>query len=252
MKTIKVMAIVLSLFMTVFASSCVFFKTVETSDVTAKIESVEVHTTVGETAMPETVANTTAEIAEATVSAAPAEIPIPKEYTEILEMYKTGIENKWTPEQYDSVGISYLVANLELSDIGYAVFDLDENGVDELIVNGGDDSALNVFTIADGKLVSLLSGAERNRYFLCEEGYIISEGSYNAAAGEDVVHLLKGDEVVPLQYFVYEYAEEAEEAQFYFSTKTDEVEKMSPISAESAYEMLGGYMPLELTFETLE
>lgn len=252
MKILRFLAATLACAISVSLASCVYVAKVEEGNITAKVESIDTVASpkAAETTIQETL---TTAVGRLTDSSAPSETPLPAEYTDILETYKTGIENRWMPEQYESAGISYTAYYLtDVSAVGYALFDLDSNGTDELIVNVGGDWAMNVFTISDGELVSLLSGGERNYFYLFEEGFIMSEGSYSASAGEYVIYQLKEDKIVPLQYFVYEFEGEEEEPQFYFSTKTKDPESMSPISADSAYEMLGGYMPLEIVFDTLK
>ena len=247
MKFFKFITTVLACAMAVSLTSCVYVTKVKEGDITAKVESLDTvaSETVAETTVQETIATSATDASSA--------LPLPTEYSDILEVYKTGIESKWMPEQYENAGISYTAHYLtDISEIGYALFDLDDNGTKELIISTSGNQIMNVFTVSGGKLVSLLSCTERTHFYLFEDGFIISSGAYSAFSGDYVVYQLKEDNIAPLQYFVYEFEGDNEKPLFYFSTKTKDTESMSPISSESAYEMLAGYVPLEITFDSLK
>jgi len=72
-----------------------------------------------------------------------------------------------------------------LSTIGYAFVDIDNNGTEELIVaqSFGNDwpcDILNIYTISDNKVVMLAEGWSRNRYYLLNDGTVYNEGSNGA------------------------------------------------------------------------
>ena len=76
-----------------------------------------------------------------------------------------------------------------LAGIGYTFYDVDGNGIEELIIadmlndDGGrwDNRILLMYTLHDDKPVLLIDGWARNRYYLLNDGTIYHEGSGGAA-----------------------------------------------------------------------
>jgi beta-lactamase regulating signal transducer with metallopeptidase domain len=97
---------------------------------------------------------------------------------------------------------SYLIFNEHIDPmfaIGIKVMDLDKNGQNDLLVSaynglyGTRDYVYDAYTIKEGKLVHLLSGGERSRYYLHEDGYIEHQWAGGAAlSGTDFYRLVDG------------------------------------------------------------
>ena len=73
-----------------------------------------------------------------------------------------------------------------LAGIGYTLYDVDGNGIEELIIadtgpEGWNNRILLMYTLHDDKPVLLLEGWARNRYYLLNDGTIYNEGSSGAA-----------------------------------------------------------------------
>ena len=76
-----------------------------------------------------------------------------------------------------------------LADIGYIFYDVDGNGIEELIIadtmqdDGGpwDNRILLMYTLHDDKPVLLIDGWARNRYYLLKDNTIYNESSSSAA-----------------------------------------------------------------------
>lgn len=76
--------------------------------------------------------------------------------------------------------------NEALASIGYTFYDVDGNGIDELIiVDTGEkewhNRILLMYTLHDDKPALLADGWARNRYYLLNDGTIYNEGSSGAA-----------------------------------------------------------------------
>ena len=93
---------------------------------------------------------------------------------------------------FSTVGIrESLGRNTEeiLADIGYIFYDVDGNGIEELIIadtmqdDGGpwDNRILLMYTLHDDKPVLLIDGWARNRYYLLKDNTIYNESSSSAA-----------------------------------------------------------------------
>ncbi|WP_026667790.1 hypothetical protein [Butyrivibrio sp. AE2005] len=118
-------------------------------------------------------------------------------YDALISRLKKNIEddnyNGLTPEL---TGLSY-VLSWELADddvtVGYFIKDIDGDGIDELFFGScrNDDNEYysspfdcviyDMFAIRGGKLTHVFSGAERSRYYLCENGAIANEGASSAS-----------------------------------------------------------------------
>lgn len=75
--------------------------------------------------------------------------------------------------------LSYMYRRVaSLSDVGFALIDLDQNGQTELIISGIDMPFIfDLYTISDGEVIHLFSSAERNSYYLFENGYMENQWS---------------------------------------------------------------------------
>lgn len=87
-----------------------------------------------------------------------------------------------------------------LSSIGYAMIDIDGNGVEELIIAEKSedeigDRILDIYTIKNDQAILIVEGFVRDRYYLLEDNSIYNEGSGGAAYTMFGVYELPKDEV---------------------------------------------------------
>lgn len=114
-------------------------------------------------------------------------------YKEQMDLVYQALSQEWSVDKYFENEISSLISNHyeenALENVGYVLKDLDGDGKDELIISAvsKDSSAgmiYDVYSAPNGKVVHVLSGHERNRYYLqwMEEGaYMIANESSNSA-----------------------------------------------------------------------
>ena len=114
-------------------------------------------------------------------------------YKEQVELIYQALSEEWRFDQCLDNNISSLISyNYEgnaLDNVGYALQDLDGDSKEELLisavskdVSGG--MLYDVYTAPDGEVIHVLSGHERNRYYLqwLEEGaYMIANEASNSA-----------------------------------------------------------------------
>lgn len=160
------------------------------SDVPAK-ETVKSEETVKpeETAKPE-------ETVESEETAKPEDVAENTEgniYKEQMDLVYQALSQEWSVDQYFDNQISSLISNHyegnPLDNVGYALEDLDGDGKEELLISAVSKDAsggmlYDVYTAPDGEVVQVLSGHERNRYYLqwLEEGaYMIANEAANSA-----------------------------------------------------------------------
>ncbi|MBQ4561618.1 MAG: hypothetical protein IJA55_04745 [Clostridia bacterium] len=132
---------------------------------------------------------------------------LPACYKEIIDLLING-KTYWAVGSAESGGIpglpevGKLYANCkELSQVGYALIDIDNNGTDELFIGGGTEKfeIFDIYTAKDGKALHLISGAEGSKYMLNSDGTLYntwSNGAYNSGeswykmnpAGDGLAH----------------------------------------------------------------
>ena len=90
--------------------------------------------------------------------------------------------------------LSYMYRhNDELSEVGFALIDLDGNGQEELILSDPSKFVYDLYTISNGKAVHLFDGGERYCYTLRENGIVENSWSSSAAtSGNDFYKLNDG------------------------------------------------------------
>ena len=129
----------------------------------------------------------------------PAETTIPYTYEEIVEniidAYPWESDDGSAPIPDLLPHTSYMYLRQEsLSEVGYALIDLDNNGTNELILSDfTNDYVYDVYTYVDGETVHLFSSGERYAHYLYENGYIEYQWSSGAAiSGHDFMRLSNG------------------------------------------------------------
>lgn len=106
-----------------------------------------------------------------------------RRYETTLNKYVRAAEEGWSAETCSANEISILCAGLSADRLGFALLDLDGNGVQELIVAMDDESQsiLDLYTLSGGVPVRVLSSGDSSVYFLGEgsgiENIVLESGS---------------------------------------------------------------------------
>ena len=104
-------------------------------------------------------------------------------YRQIIDKYKTGVDEKWTIQEFSENNLAY-VCGYRPEHVGYAFMDLDGNGVKELIIGdteyGIDGVIYALYSYADGSIKEVFSSGERDRHSLCDGGIILNDWSNSA------------------------------------------------------------------------
>ena len=128
-------------------------------------------------------------------------------YRAVLMMFYESISCQWSnrdnkgwddPADPDSVTYMFpqYYKNAALSDIGYALIDIDQNGQDELMVSSLNSAEygmiFDMYTVVDGMVVHVLSSGERAQYCLADDGSIMFSGSSSALESMTERYSLQG------------------------------------------------------------
>ena len=124
-------------------------------------------------------------------------ISLPNEYDVIINNIINAYP--WNDDDINMVlenpELSYMYRqNSELSEIGFALIDLDGNGQEELIIADPSKFVYDLYTISNGKAVHLFDSGERYCYVLRENGLVENSWSSSAVtSGHDFYKLNDGE-----------------------------------------------------------
>ena len=121
-----------------------------------------------------------------------------KAYGSVIDKYRAAYAsgNSQNPEYLWNQGISEMCAYS--SGVGYALKDLDKNGIPELIVAGmgtedfSDKMVYGLYTLDSGTPVNLFSSQARSRWYLRTDSLLLNEGSSGAAYSNVFLYGIKG------------------------------------------------------------
>ena len=122
---------------------------------------------------------------------------LPNEYATIINNIINAYP--WNDDDMNMVlenpELSYMYRrNSELSEVGFALIDLDRNGQEELIISDPSKFVYDLYTISNGKAVHLFDSGERYCYILRENGLVENSWSGSAAtSGHDFYKLNDGE-----------------------------------------------------------
>lgn len=138
-------------------------------------------------------------------------------YKEILQTYDTALQEQWNPGQLMEEGLSVLLSYCyegdPLSNVGYALLDVNGDDQEELIIGTihGDEfvdkMVFALYTMTEDGPQQVFVGEERNRYYIMAEeagGYFFAnEGSNGAGNSVWYYTMLDGTELAVTQGIVY-------------------------------------------------
>lgn len=194
-------------------------------------------------------------------------------YDNVLDMYYESISCNWTNcngNGWDNVGdpdnacyiLSRYEAERSLSEVGYCLLDINDDGRSELIISLLNEPGLEAFpelytgtfydlyTIVNGEIIHAVSAGERDRYNLAVDYTINNHGSGDAVLSSDVNYRLDGaDGTLKVnQVVIYDGWRDSENPYFYATTDYyDEetydfnYEVLKPISNDEASVLLDSF-----------
>jgi len=169
-------------------------------------------------------------------------------YQSLLERYQTALREDWNPGQCMEEGLSLMVAHRGeyYEDLGYAMKDLDGNGIDELIITDG-LNIYDLYTIIQDEEVGplhLASAMERIQYYLTTDGWIYNLGSGGAAVSYHTLYSLEGRELKLLEGYMMDADTDPHNPWFYY----DGENRLGPCPTEKAAAAMDSYVFAEIPF----
>ena len=180
---------------------------------------------------------------------------LPNEYATIINNIINAYP--WNDDDMNMVPenpeLSYMYRrNSELSEIGFALIDLDGNGQEELIISDPSKFVYDLYTISNGKAVHLFDSGERYCYILRENGIVENSWSGSAVtSGHDFYKLNDGklDFVERITFDAYHAEDvgvikeltEANADNCFFISPTDQFEDYKSVTSREAIEKIESY-----------
>ena len=180
------------------------------------------------------------------------------EYDEIVQKYRDGMAANWDMGMFQDNGLCYLAGHemrLDEHDVGYYLKDINNDGIDELFIgefdNNGDAMMFyDLYTMVDGERKLVVSSAERNGYYLCEDNTIGNIGSGGAMnTGYCYFELVSGE--LQLKETVFTDAMEHPENPWFYTTETTYGDYSTPISEEEFNRVINKYVFVSIPYTSL-
>ncbi len=138
-------------------------------------------------------------------------------YNKILEKHLTAINERWDSNKLEQENMSYMynvinqTNNNPLDKIGYAYYDVNVDGIEELLIGEiaeGEWKGViyDIYTMVNRKPAHVISGGERDRYYVCDDSFICNEYSSGAEESGLIVYNLveNSTELFPQVGFKYD------------------------------------------------
>lgn len=149
--------------------------------------------------------------------------------------------------------LSYMYRrNSTLSEIGFALIDLDNNGQKELVISDISKPFIyDLYTISEGEAIHLVDSGERYCYFLYENGYLENQWSGGVSTGYDFYRLdgstldfvdrITSDAQHAMNIGMISDISEANDNDFYFRSESDQPADYKSVSSDEATKIMEDY-----------
>jgi hypothetical protein len=132
-------------------------------------------------------------------------------YKDVIQKHLTAIKEKWDSVKLEEEDMSYMYNIVTKDKIGYTYYDINADGIDELLIGeiaeGNWKGVIyDIYTMVDRIPRHVISGGSRNRYYVCDNAFVCNEYSSGAMeSGIRVYHLVENSvELFPQVSFKYD------------------------------------------------
>ena len=107
-------------------------------------------------------------------------------YGNILSLYKKALSEEWEYDVLIENNLNYMChyhnhRGTGPEDIGYTFYDINSDGIEELIVGEIEGLIFDVYTYQNEQAILIAQSGERGWYNICEDGKLSQQGSNGAA-----------------------------------------------------------------------
>lgn len=177
-------------------------------------------------------------------------------YKDILLKHKKAMIEKWDSSKLEKENMSYMYNLIPRNEIGYAYYDINADGIEELIFGEIAQGKLkgviyDIYTMVDRKPQHVISGGNRNRYYICDNSFVCNEYSSGAKESGVRIYILveNSTELYPQLSFKYDGYENPKNPYFisYSYDKWENYSKKEFYERKKCFEKYEriNYIPLE-------
>lgn len=117
-------------------------------------------------------------------------------YKEVLAKHKTAIIEKWDFKKLKQENMSYMYSIVPQSKIGYIYYDVNVDGIEELIIgeiSEGNHKGIiyDIYTMVDRRPQHVISANKEEKYYICDNSFICNEHSSNVNENEIRIYSLE-------------------------------------------------------------
>ena len=133
-------------------------------------------------------------------------------YNDVIRKHQIALSEMWDSTKLEKENMSYMYNVIQdKNKIGYAYYDINADGIDELLLGEIADESwqgviYDIYTMVDRKPRHVVSGGTRNRFFVCNDSFICNEYSSGVLeSGMRVYNLVENStELFPQVSFKYD------------------------------------------------
>lgn len=148
----------------------------------------------------------------------------PNAYAGILDAYYTAITQQVDVEDLPSYINPELYPCIHYGSIGFCYYDINSDGVQELLISGGEGSTsgfYNIYTVDNGQCITVFQGWDRNWLMLLSDGTVVNHRSGAAWWSSSVFSRLDGSSLVPFYSLIVDGDEVDAGGPFFVSDGSD-------------------------------
>ena len=177
------------------------------------------------------------------------------DYSSILDKYHQAISENWDFQKLSDNSLNYMCSYYSgtgLNDIGYAYYDINSDGVNELLIGltAETHNVLDIYSLVNGTPTLIAQSGERDMYSICKNGYI-SETASNGAANSFYVYYKydSGSTSLTLvEAVVIDAYINTENPYFYTTTSVDDLAAYTQSSESEGDTIMAKYTDANIVF----
>lgn len=168
------------------------------------------------------------------------------QYDEIIRDYYRGISSDWSIQEFCENGLCYLPGyEKDVNRIGYCLLDVDNNGVEELLIGqSGNDGSVGIlyalYTMEGDERILIASSGELRSYYLCTDNTIAYECFSGPSNCYWSYYNLNGAQLEAKETVLFDSEYDEENPWFYSNTDAWE-EDLEPITEDYADAVRNAY-----------
>lgn len=208
--------------------------------------------TTDETTTESTTESTTT---ESTTQANSSQPQSKSDYSSILDKYHQALSENWDFQKLSDNSLNYMCSYYSgtgLNDIGYAYYDINSDGVNELLIGltAETHNVLDIYSLVNGTPTLIAQSGERDMYSICKNGYI-SETASNGAANsfyEYYKYNSGSSSLTLVEAVVIDAYVNTENPYFYTTTNVDDIEAYTQSSESEGDTIMAKYTDANIVF----